>query len=311
MDSTFELAGRKRYPIHNSSKTTQTEKNENENVGTTFTPLDSEVVFQGKLRYHNLKKAELGALLSALTFHNTQECFHNIGMAKSLGYGKLHIALNNSTNLIKNLKEFEMLMMQNIDNWNETQELKELFSMSTEQQNSKSSSLKYMELKEFAKLKNSTSSLNSYTQLENIKTIFPKSLVSDEDMQEIHERKKLMLQKIEERQAREKLKTEYLEVLESKNIQKIDSFITKYFDYENNNILEELKEKLLQAEQNNKFEKVNETAQNAWDGIHNPKYKASLQKSLASFIKKWEAKKNNKGSDFVLELVNQAKQQLK
>lgn len=69
-------------------------------------------------------------------------------------------------------------------------------------------------------------------------------------------------------------------------------------------------EELEQIQQNSKWEKVNTTAQKAWEGIHNPKYKASLKKSLANFVKKWEAKKNNKGSEFILGLVEKAKQEL-
>lgn len=69
-------------------------------------------------------------------------------------------------------------------------------------------------------------------------------------------------------------------------------------------------EALEKKQQNSKFDKVNAAAQKAWEGIHDPKYKASLKKSLANFIKKWEAKKNNKSSDYILELVEKAKQEL-
>jgi len=106
MDGGFNISGWKRYPIHKNGvqKTTDTG---NENVGTTFSPLKEGVVFQGKVRYHNLKKAELGALLSALTFHNTKGCFHNIGMAKSLGYGKVELKIDGIA-LEEYLKAFEV-----------------------------------------------------------------------------------------------------------------------------------------------------------------------------------------------------------
>ena len=60
MDNTFQLSGRKRYPIHKGSGVKKTEDTGNENVGTAFKPLKDGVIFQGKLRYHNLKKIEVG-----------------------------------------------------------------------------------------------------------------------------------------------------------------------------------------------------------------------------------------------------------
>jgi len=93
MDSDFSIAGWKRYPIHKNG-VKKTEDTGNENVGTTFAPLDGGVVFKGKLRFFNLKRAELGAILSALSFHNTPNTYHNIGLAKSLGYGKIEIKID-------------------------------------------------------------------------------------------------------------------------------------------------------------------------------------------------------------------------
>ncbi|MDF1884326.1 TIGR03986 family CRISPR-associated RAMP protein, partial [Sulfurimonas sp. SAG-AH-194-C21] len=113
MDASFALAGRKRYPIHASNNTVKTTDTGNENVGTKFSPLKDGVVFKGKLKYHNLKKSELGAVLSALTFHNTQGCFHNIGMAKALGYGKVKLTIDNLPKIEEYLKEFEVQMSQN------------------------------------------------------------------------------------------------------------------------------------------------------------------------------------------------------
>jgi hypothetical protein len=271
--------------------------------------LKENVVFQGKMRYHNLKKEELGALLSALTFHGTKETFHNIGMAKALGYGKIKISIDGSENFQEYLKEFEMLMLQEVEGWSESVQIKELFSMAVEQQNSKSSSLKYLDLKEFAKLKNGQNYLKNYTQLENIKTCTPLSLVNEADLEALNAHKKELLLEKEAKERAKKIEMEYLEILESKNIQKIDSFLSKHPDFEKAQELQELKMTLEQQQTESKFQKVNEAAQNAWDSIHDPKYKSKLQKALQGFIKKWE--KKNKGSEFVLELVERAKQELK
>jgi len=178
MDANFELSGRKRYPIHKGNKPEKTHATGNTNVETTFFPLKEGIIFKGKLRYHNLKKTELGAILSSLTFHNTQNLYHNIGMAKSLGYGKVEVHVD-GINTIEYMQEFEKTMQKNITNWITAPQLIELFSMASEQNNSLDSALKYMELKDFANVKNKKEFLNKYTSLSGIKTISPHSLFGD------------------------------------------------------------------------------------------------------------------------------------
>ncbi len=321
----FSIAGWKRYPIHKGNITVKTEKNDNENVGTKFIPLKDGVTFSGKLRYHNLKKAELGAILSALTFHNTKDSYHNIGMAKSLGYGKIKIKLNGVDNFEDYLKSFELEMASNISNWSETDQLKELLSMSLEQNNAGNSKLRYMPLEEFANNKSiSKDCLRNYTKLEHIKSCKITSLVSSAELEEakslqVKRAETLRLQKEkeleEEKIAQEKLKKEQefqnkLKLtMNSNNLQIMENFINDHKDTHDIEMVKEKYKDLLQQKESNKHEKVNNEAKKAWDGIHNPKYIKGLQKSLKSFIKKWE--RNNKGSKFVLELVDKAKQELK
>ncbi|MDE5851088.1 MAG: TIGR03986 family CRISPR-associated RAMP protein [Muribaculaceae bacterium] len=84
-------SGWKRYLLR--SKTW--EKTATENVDTILHPLLPGAVFDGKIRFHNLRPEELGALLSALTFHgNEAECRHQIGMAKPYGYGKVRLDIS-------------------------------------------------------------------------------------------------------------------------------------------------------------------------------------------------------------------------
>jgi len=116
----------------------------NHDVTTKFKPLNSGTVFQGKIRFHNLKKVEIGALLSALTFHGHEESnYHNIGMAKALGYGKIKIDIK-YIKTTKNreesysfedidkkeyLKTYETYMLTFDSKWLESEQLKELFVM--------------------------------------------------------------------------------------------------------------------------------------------------------------------------------------
>ncbi len=296
MDKDFSLAGRKRYPIHNGSGVMQTESTKNEKVGTTFQPLDKNVIFQGKVRFHNLKKAELGALLSALTFHNSKENYHNIGMAKSLGYGKIELKLDRVEDLESYLKVFEAEMSSNIENWSVSEELKELFSMSKEQKNSGNSQLKYMSLKSFAKYKTTAEKdyLRPYSQLHGIKVSTLKSLVSDEELVLFKE------QKI--------FDNELSLILKSDNVTHYENFIKKYSEYQNIDEIIKRKNALQETQEADRFKKVDNEVKSALKELENKKSNPKQYAKLRDkFIKKWEAKKNNKGSRFVLELVAKVK----
>jgi CRISPR-associated protein (TIGR03986 family) len=233
MDNNFEIIGRKRYPLHKQNSVSKTKDTGNENIKTTFIPMKEGVVFEGKLRYHNLKKVELGALLSAITFHNTPNTYHNIGMAKSLGYGKIEIKLN-GIEIEEYLKEFEYIISTQIDNWIDSEELKELLSMATEQNNSGNSVLEYMKLDDFAKNKVDKNYLKYYIKLDNIKTVSPKTLLSEDDLKKIESKRQEYIKLQEKIKIEKKQKKDYEEMFEfvknSENIAQIESFISKYPD---------------------------------------------------------------------------------
>lgn len=90
-DDPVGVAGRKLYRIHKGSNTSSLPKTENENVSTRFRPLPTAQTFRLRIAVHNIRKVELGALLAALTLNGTEGLFHNLGMAKSLGYGKVKV----------------------------------------------------------------------------------------------------------------------------------------------------------------------------------------------------------------------------
>ncbi len=313
MDDHFELAGRKRYPIHNSSQTTKTTDTGNEKVGTSFMPLKEGAIFKGKLRYHNLKKAELGAILSAITFHNTPNTFHNIGLAKSLGYGKIQVKIDGVKEIKNYLKEFELIMEEQVESWAQTIQIKELLSMAIEQQNQGNSKLKYLELVEFAKNKTRENKdyLRNYTSLNNIKTVAVASLLSKED-KELSKIRKVELEKQKAQEIEvKKLQEEFDYVFSTDNIQTIKNFISKY---PQNEYIDKLKHRITvleTAQIENKFASLNQEVQKAWDNIHNPAYKSKLKSALDGFIKKYSEQKNHKGSEYILELVEKAKLEFK
>lgn len=85
-----ELRGWKRYPVRGDNEVAlqplgdkQTTK-----VQTRLHTLDKGSIFKERLVFHNLRPQELGALLWVLQFEGKR---HNLGMAKSFGYGQINI----------------------------------------------------------------------------------------------------------------------------------------------------------------------------------------------------------------------------
>ena len=122
----FEIRGYKRYPVHNRIK--QADINDNTEILSFIRPLDKGLKFKGKIRYHNLKPAEIGGLISALTFHGNKGLYHSIGSAKPYGYGKIIFSLP-VENWNKYLSEFENELIKHKPNWLNSDQIKELFSM--------------------------------------------------------------------------------------------------------------------------------------------------------------------------------------
>ena len=132
MDATARIRGYKRYPLHEGVEQLSV-GNDNEKMKVKFKPLSANNVFKGRIVFHNLKKVEIGALLSAITFHGRSDKFmHNIGFAKPYGYGKIDIKLT-LKDLVHSqdeyLKEFEEQMNEFVPNWLNTKQLTELRSM--------------------------------------------------------------------------------------------------------------------------------------------------------------------------------------
>ncbi|AMC10197.1 hypothetical protein Lupro_02540 [Lutibacter profundi] len=159
-----EISGRKRYPIQYIFEPNYIAPNNNqngeENVSTSFLALRENTKFKTKINYHNLLPIELGALLSAITFHNTNKTRHNIGLAKPYGFGRVSIHINNmEKETIKNYIGLYQKIMndftsnKSLGEWIKTTQLVELISMAhlfIEQDKRK---LKYMQLQDHQNIK--------------------------------------------------------------------------------------------------------------------------------------------------------------
>lgn len=86
-----ELQGWKRYPAR--EKLIDPPISENENINVCFTPLAAQSCFAGRIRLHNLRKEEIGALVWALEWTGKEKLRHLIGMGKAFGYGQVKIEI--------------------------------------------------------------------------------------------------------------------------------------------------------------------------------------------------------------------------
>lgn len=182
------LKGWKRYHVQGGVWNNPKDDKVSESVYSTITPLKEGATFRGKVRFHNLRPVELGALLSALTFHgNEQECFHQLGQAKPYGYGlcryDVHLNLPTSEHdATYYMGLFERMMSETMD-WHKTAQVQELCLLAHEKAGQEVA--RYMSLKnergenEFAQAKKDKSYLPYYSKILGT-TFTVKSLISEE-----------------------------------------------------------------------------------------------------------------------------------
>jgi CRISPR-associated protein (TIGR03986 family) len=170
-----EVRGWKRYPVHSGAGVQQNRpEGVSDKVWTRFRPLAAGTVFEAKVRFHNLKKAEVGALLSALTFHGTAVCRHSLGMAKPLGYGKLKLDMNGLEQMLYAKSDYlrafeEALLFGGIRGWSEHPQIRDLLAMATPQHtNSDRAELAYMTLDQHVEAKTNHEYLAPYRELPGV-----------------------------------------------------------------------------------------------------------------------------------------------
>lgn len=173
----IEIAGRKRYRIHSVNHVSQLPRgNDNSKMTKHLNLLPAGLTFNCEIRLHNIKPVELGALLSALTFHgNSDMCHHNIGMGKCRGFGRLEISnitldleankkgVKVSDKLNDYMKVFELEMTKfikgansgNMTGWLNSKQVSMLLAIATDH----TTPLEYMSLEEYKNNKNTTTGI--------------------------------------------------------------------------------------------------------------------------------------------------------
>lgn len=95
MDSTAELRGWKRYPARDTKGTAlRSPGRGQEKVASRLRPLPAGVAFNGRISFHNLRPAELGALVWALKLGGGNGLRHSLGMGKPYGMGQVRVDID-------------------------------------------------------------------------------------------------------------------------------------------------------------------------------------------------------------------------
>lgn len=200
MNETARIRGWKRYPVQNNGTVSyplpkRRDGSINYDVVTKFQPLPAGTEFSFDIAYHNLKKEELGALISAITFHNTDGLYHVIGTAKPLGYGKVALSLegiseNEKMDMLKSYEAFmEYELGANGKDWIHSPQLTELFAMANPGEADED--LSYMKLEEYASAKgkgktNPSFALKNYAFFSK-SAVAPTSLITEKDLKQVAE----------------------------------------------------------------------------------------------------------------------------
>jgi hypothetical protein len=177
------LRGFKRYPVQAKEKKQVIDPDKIKLISSSQ-PLPLGTTFEGKVRFHNLRKIEIGALLSAITLHNSQDTFHSLGGLKPFGYGRVSIEITNVNSLkfdkTEYLNAFEAIMRVHSPKWGTV--MNQLLTMASLQPTE--SKLSYMPLEDFQEVKNQGLYLQDYYTLagNKIKTSF---ISTEDDLQKV------------------------------------------------------------------------------------------------------------------------------
>lgn len=202
------LSGWKRYLVRNDGFVWENCTGRRE-TDTILFPLKAGTVFNGKVRFHNLKPIELGALLSALTFHSTQGCYHQLGHGKPYGLGKVEYEVKLSCDRQGTAEYFMALfeeeMTKNTGNWLNSSTISSLITLAKREVPANDSEYRYMVIQVNPDRNDFKDAKERKEYLEDFRTLqshsdSPKSLLSHIAVQRQQENK---MQAEKEKQMRE------------------------------------------------------------------------------------------------------------
>ncbi len=216
------ISGWKRYPVR---RQIWNKAAGSVDLDTTLYPLGVGTEFKTKIKFRNLREIELGALLSALTFHNSPDCYHQFGQGKPYGFGKVKLSVQNvvmdkECSAEDLMLAFEKEMCSKLwgsnAEWHNSAQISELFTLAREEITANSALFEYMNMSikreenEFNNAKLACEFLRNYTDLIN-KKYEPSSLyepkmeeIKRKEREEEEERQQQEMKRIEEEAKRKR-----------------------------------------------------------------------------------------------------------
>jgi len=156
------IKGWKRYPVRSNVEIPEVAEG-NEEFAQHFIPLAAGSVFECDMRYFNLKREELGALIYAMDFF--EGAIYSIGFGKPYGFGQVTIELSGHDEMNQLKQEFIDAISSKITGYSDSVQLHELKEMMTLHPE-KEHLLEYMSLAEYNEHREDGSTLPYYSQLE-------------------------------------------------------------------------------------------------------------------------------------------------
>jgi len=159
------IKGWKRYPVRSLIGEIPEVAEDNEEFAQHFIPLATGSVFECDMRYFNLKREELGALIYALNFF--EGAIYSIGFGKPYGFGQVTIELSGNDEMDRLKQEFIDVISSQITGYIDSVQLHELKEMMTLHPE-KEHLLEYMSLAEYNEHREDGSTLPYYSELESV-----------------------------------------------------------------------------------------------------------------------------------------------
>jgi CRISPR-associated protein (TIGR03986 family) len=220
------LRGFKRYPVRRQLLARTYGAEQNAEMFSHFIPVEQGAEFYCRIRFHNLRKVEIGALISAITFHgNNDRLFHSIGTGKPLGYGRMKFEIAGMRYLKHGIDEYlcDFERQMGGDEWLKGAQIRELFAMASLCRTE--SHLAYPSLadKEFVKYKNDGLRLEKYSSINHVAASSVCEKIKNKLYEEAEKERALEI-----RRARDAEETLAQQLSGSEDITALEQFIAKY-----------------------------------------------------------------------------------
>lgn len=167
LDGDAELKGWKRYPVRKIESSIPLPPEGQEEHTNPARPVIAGTKFIFKVRYHNLKPVELGALINAIEIGKGY-C-HSIGFGKPFGFGSCQLVITagiDDETKNKFIHAFVSQMQQVVENYKSTPQMNELRAMCRPENAERTTvPLGYMDLSDFVECKKAKQYLPYYSEM--------------------------------------------------------------------------------------------------------------------------------------------------